>query len=155
MDELAALITMEIYFAKGYKGILKGVYNEDEPWMSDGTIGYLHRRESLEEEGAEPDGMVRLYDEASHVKFVEKILYGEYVFMDSALRDYPYTIQAEYGHGPCWTGNTVQDAYLKNNIYRENGSLRPHGWQGEIIPVRIVGYGKNQMPIAEYAGAWH
>jgi len=220
MDELAALIAVEIYFAYGYKGIFGYAKEAGRGRIPEDTIEYLHKaenfeeyisaltygleenfvkkvrdvyldlkdnnkqkplevlhkhiqphlngryevgkvyfaevvEESLEQEGAKMDGLVRLFDEASHWKFIENILYGKYVFMDAMYRDYSFRIQAEYGSGPSWFGNAVLDAYLKDNIFYNEDHYRPHGWKDEIIPVRLVGYKENNMPIVEYAEGWH
>jgi len=112
-------------------------------------------KHDLCEIGIDRDALIELFDDETHYKFMGRILYGDYAFKYAQFHDIPPRIVSEYLDAPNWHGNTVIRAYLKDNIYDSPTGLRPHGWEEENIPVRIVGYNEEGDPVAEYVQEWH
>ncbi len=130
-----------------------------KPHLKDGyEVGKVYLadvvKESLGSEGGEKDALVKLYDEATHYKFMGRILYNDHVFMHAEYHGYSNRILAEYFDYYGWIGNAETEAYLKDNVYVSGEGCGLHGREGQTLPVRIVGY-RESLPIVEYAKEWH
>lgn len=128
-------------------------------WNGEYEVGKVYFadvvEESLSSVGASRDALVKLYDEATHYKFMGRILYNDHVFIHAEYHGYSNRILAEYFDYYGWTGNAKTKAYLKDNVYVSEEETGLRGREGQTLPVRIVGFREDKMPIVEYAKEWH
>lgn len=47
-----------------------------------------------------------------------------------------------------------QTAYLTDNVHEVEGRTYIHAWEGEFLPVKVVGYTEDGIPITEFAIGW-
>lgn len=111
--------------------------------------------ESLSKIGAPWDGLVKLCDEETHYKFMGRILYNYHVFNNAEYHCYSNRILAEYFDYYGWIGNAEVEAYLLENIHKSKEGMIPYGYEYKTIPVRVVGFKEDGMPVVRFVQEWY
>jgi len=95
-----------------------------------------------------------MVDNETDVSEVEFLNSGAYLDLKREILDkddFNYVILRDI---PMNGKRSGKKSYLLDNVHEKDGEKLIHGWVGDILPVRVIGFHKDGTPITQYAKEW-